>query len=78
MKSKFSVGQVWETDGKGPQGAIRFTIIGPPEYANHSPKTWKRCRCEHVDPYWNERHPAFEQDYSHTHLKRYAKLVEEK
>lgn len=74
MKTKFSVGQVWETNKDSERGAGRFTIIGPPNH--HNPKTWKLCRFEYVSQYWNSKYPPFEQDYSHEHLKRYAKLIE--
>lgn len=74
-KTPFSTGQIWETDGtKNPRGIIRFTIIGPATINN--PKTYKLCRYEYLDAYWNNRVGPSTQEFSHAHLKRYSKLKE--
>lgn len=66
-RTPFSVGQRWYCEGTRGR-PFHFVIVGPGN------KPWeKRCRVEPVDP----SDKGCEQSYSHKHIKKYAKLVEE-
>jgi hypothetical protein len=75
-QTPFSIGRRWRCtrDRSKPITSpdFDFVIIGPGRT-----KTSKRCRIESHDPSHHRSHHGAEADYSHKHLKKHAKLVEE-
>lgn len=84
MNKPFAIGRRWrgtKTDGRC---KVDFVIVGPGSTEFHSAataKSYKRCRieCRSKALHGVDRGccDGMEQDYSHTHLKKYAVLVEE-
>ena len=74
--NKFAVGQQWYCDridhGPNPYNYPNFwfIIVGPP--VNGDKTKYKSCMVQPA----NKKYPNFLSDYSHEHIKKYAKWID--